>query len=122
MNEFAEYLSAIDDADHRERVEEVLNWVMETYPQLAPRVAWNQPMFTDHGTFIIAFSIAKKHMAVAPEKVAIDHFEEDIKAGGHSSTKQLIRMSWDRPVDYALLGKLIEFNIEDKADHEKFWR
>lgn len=122
MNEFSEYLLAIDDADHRERVEEVLNWVMETYPQLAPRVAWNQPMFTDHGTFIIAFSIAKKHMAVAPEKVAIDRFEEDIKAGGHSSTQQLIRMSWDRPVDSALLRQLIEFNIEDKAGHEKFWR
>lgn len=122
MNEFAEYLSAIDDPDHRERVEEVLNWIMETYPHLAPRVAWNQPMFTDHGTFIIAFSTAKKHMAVAPEKAAIDRFEEDIKAGGHSSTQHLIRMSWGRPVDYALLRKLIEFNIEDKADYEKFWR
>lgn len=122
MNEFAEYLAKIDNPDHRERVEEVLEWVMKTYPQLAPRVAWNQPMFTDHGTFIIAFSTAKKHMAVAPEKAAIDRFEEYIEARGHSSTKQLIRMSWDRPVDYALLGKLIEFNIEDKADYEKFWR
>ncbi|MFC4711695.1 iron chaperone [Planococcus dechangensis] len=122
MNEFVEYLSKLDDPDHRERVEEVLQWVMETYPQLVPRVAWNQPMFTDHGTFIIAFSTAKKHMAVAPETAAIDHFAQDIKAGGHSSTKQLIRMSWDRPVDYALLEKLIAFNIEDKADMTKFWR
>ncbi|ALS75400.1 iron chaperone [Planococcus rifietoensis] len=122
MNEFEEYLAKIDNPDHRERVEEVLKWVTETYPQLVPRVAWNQPMFTDHGTFIIAFSTAKKHMAVAPEKAAIDRFEQDLEAGGHSSTKQLIRMSWDRPVDYALLGKLIEFNIEDKADYEKFWR
>ena len=122
MNEFAEYLSKLDDPNHRERVEEVLQWVMEKYPQLVPRVAWNQPMFTDHGTFIIAFSTAKKHMAVAPETAAIDHFEQDIKTGGHSSTKQLIRMSWDRPVDYALIEKLIAFNIEDKADMTKFWR
>ncbi|MBT2582943.1 hypothetical protein [Planococcus sp. ISL-109] len=42
MNEFAEYLSKLDNG-HQERVEEVLKWVMETYPQLAPRVAWNQP-------------------------------------------------------------------------------
>ncbi|MFP3422039.1 iron chaperone, partial [Bacillus sp. SIMBA_161] len=46
MNEFAEYLAKIDNPDHRERVEEVLEWVMVTYPQLATRVAWNQPMFT----------------------------------------------------------------------------
>ncbi|ANU20977.1 iron chaperone [Planococcus plakortidis] len=122
MNEFLEYLATIDDPDHRERVEDVLRWVLDTYPELSPRVAWNQPMFTDHGTFIIAFSTAKKHMAVAPEKAAIDRFQEEIDAAGHSSTKQLIRMSWDRPVDYALLGKLIEFNIEDKAGYDKFWR
>jgi len=122
MNEFAAYLAKIDDPDHCDRVEEVLKWVTASYPQLVPRVAWNQPMFTDHGTFIIAFSTAKKHMAVAPEKAAIDRFEQDIKAGSHSSTKQLIRMSWDRPVDYVLLGKLIEFNMEDKADYDKFWR
>lgn len=122
MNEFAEYLSKLDDPDHRERVEEVLKWVMDTYPQLVPRVAWNQPMFTDHGTYIIGFSTSKLHMAVAPEPVAIDRFEADIKAGGHSTTKQLIRMNWDQPVDYALLKKLIAFNIEDKAGMERFWR
>ena len=31
-------------------------------------------MFTDHGTFIIGFSIAKHHLAVAPERVVIQHF------------------------------------------------
>lgn len=33
--------------------------ITETYPQLDTTVKWNQPMFTDHGTFIIAFSFAK---------------------------------------------------------------
>ena len=27
-------------------------------------------MFTDHGTYIIGFSVSKKHLAVAPEAVA----------------------------------------------------
>ena len=39
----------------------------EKFPQLKEENKWNQPMFNDHGTFIIGFSIAKGHIAVAPE-------------------------------------------------------
>ncbi|MCQ4950818.1 hypothetical protein NE646_14380, partial [Bittarella massiliensis] len=41
------------------------------FPDLTPKIAWNQPMFTDHGTFIIGFSAAKAHLAVAPERAGI---------------------------------------------------
>ncbi|WP_317765313.1 iron chaperone [Pediococcus ethanolidurans] len=71
MNTFAEFISAIEDPKHRARVEEVLTWVSETFPQLKTRIAWNQPMFTDHGTFIVGFSISKKHMAFTPEEAGI---------------------------------------------------
>lgn len=32
---------------------EVLDWVAEHYPELELRIAWNQPLFTHHGTYII---------------------------------------------------------------------
>lgn len=39
-------------------------------------------MFTDHDTFIIGFSAAKHHMAVAPEKAGIVRFsKENVQAG-----------------------------------------
>ncbi|ETT34195.1 iron chaperone [Paenibacillus sp. FSL P4-0338] len=122
MDVFAEYLAKIDDPVHRATVEEVLAWVLQEFPQLEPRIAWNQPMFTDHGTYIIGFSVAKGHMAVAPEKAGMDHFEEVLKQGGVDHTKLLIRMKWTNPVDYGLLRQLIEFNIADKADCTSFWR
>ncbi|WP_405114374.1 iron chaperone [Paenibacillus sp. FSL K6-1217] len=122
MDVFAEYLAKIDDPVHRATVEEVLAWVLQEFPQLEPRIAWNQPMFTDHGTYIIGFSVAKGHMAVAPEKAGMDHFAEVLKQGGVDHTKLLIRMKWTNPVDYGLLRQLIEFNIADKADCTSFWR
>ncbi|OMF96510.1 iron chaperone [Paenibacillus sp. FSL R7-0337] len=122
MDVFAEYLAKIDDPVHRATVEEVLAWVLQEFPQLEPRIAWNQPMFTDHGTYIIGFSVAKGHMAVAPEKAGMDHFGEVLKQGGVDHTKLLIRMKWTNPVDYGLLRQLIEFNIADKADCTSFWR
>ncbi|WP_366248501.1 iron chaperone [Terribacillus aidingensis] len=122
MIAFADYLAQIDNPQHRERTEEVLKWVAEKYPNMEQKIAWNQPMFTDHGTFIIGFSIAKQHLAVAPEKAGIDHFSDDIIQAGYDHTKQLVRIKWDGPIDYSLLERMIEFNITDKADCTTFWR
>lgn len=122
MEVFAEFLAHIDNPEHRERTEEVLAWVTKKFPELMPKMAWNQPMFTDHGTFIIGFSIAKHHLAVAPERVVIQHFSDEIVQAGYDHTKELVRIRWEKPVDFSLLEKMIEFNIMDKADCTTFWR
>lgn len=112
----------IKDAEQRSRLEEIFTWIKQEFPTLEPVVKWNQPMFTDHGTFIIGFSVAKNHISVAPESIAIKHFEEDIKNANYDHTKELFRIQWKDPVDYTLLEKLIDFNITDKADYQTFWR
>ncbi|MGI6376413.1 MAG: iron chaperone [Anaerolineae bacterium] len=122
MEVFAEFLAKIDAPRHRERTAEILAWVRDTFPGLVPRVAWNQPMFTDHGTFIIGFSVAKHHLAVAPERAGIVRFSDEIVRAGYEHSKQLLRIRWDQPVDYALLERIITFNIADKADCTSFWR
>ena len=122
MEDFASFLAGIDDLSHRERTEEVLAWINNQYPNLKSEIKWNQPMFTDHGTFIIGFSVSKKHLAVAPESVTIAHVEDEIKMAGYDYTKELVRIPWKDQVDYSLLEKMIEFNISDKADCTTFWR
>lgn len=122
MEDFAEYLANIDNPQHRERTEEVLAWVAKKFTNLEPKIAWNQPMFTDHGTYIIGFSVAKQHLAVAPESVGITRFADEIVQAGYGHTKQLVRIPWNSSVDYSLLEKMIKFNILDKADCSTFWR
>ena len=122
MEVFAEYLARVENPQHRTRMEEVLSWVAMTFPNLVPRIAWNQPMFTAHGTFIIGFSVAKHHLAVAPERAAVSHFSAEILQFGYSHSQELLRIQWDRPVEFSLLAKMIEFNILDKADCATFWR
>lgn len=79
-------------------------------------------MFTDHGTFIIGFSVAKNHMAVAPERAGIIRFTEEIKGAGYDHTKEIFRIPWKSPVDFTLLEKMIAFNISEKKDYTTFWR
>lgn len=122
MEIFSEFLAKIDNPEHRERTEEVLSWVKNKFPNLEPVIKWNQPMFTDHGTYIIGFSVSKKHLAVAPESVTVSHVEDDIVKAGYDYTKEIIRIPWNSHVDYQLLTEMIEFNIWDKKDCKTFWR
>ncbi|HPF19504.1 MAG TPA: DUF1801 domain-containing protein [Bacillota bacterium] len=122
MKEFRPFLDAIGDSGKRERVESILAHISSKYPRLVREIKWNQPMFSDHGTFIIGFSLAAGHIAVAPESTALDRFEEEIAAAGYTRTKELMRIRWIDPVDLDLLDRVIEFNMEDKKDSVKFWR
>lgn len=122
MNEFETIISHIELPAHREKIRELFSWISHSFPELVPVVKWNQPMFTAHGTFIIAFSFSKNHFAVSPETVTIKHFSSDIEQAGYDHTENIIRIKWGQDIDYSLMKKLIDFNIVDKADHTKFWR
>ncbi|WP_346235074.1 iron chaperone [Lysinibacillus telephonicus] len=122
MEVFSKYLASIDNPDHRDRTEEILTWIANKFPNLNPEIKWNTPMFSDHGTFIIGFSTAKHHLSVSSEEAGIAHFVDDIAKAGYSSTKGLFRIPWNELVNYELLEKMIEFNIQDKADCTTFWR
>lgn len=122
MKEFEDYLESIDDIEQRDRMTEILNRIPLTFPDLVPRIAWNQPNFTDHGTFIIGFSIAKHHISIAPEKKALQQFEKEISEAGYTTTKELIKIKDTQEINFDLLEKIIQFNIEDKKDCQTYWR
>ena len=119
---FSNYLDTVKDPGQRNTLEGLLRWVRATFPRLVPRVAWNQPMFTDHGSFIVGFSVAKNHFSVAPEMVTMVKFAETIRRAGYDQTSMLFRIRWDQKIDYSLLEKMIRFNIEDKKNVTTFWR
>ncbi|WP_348922289.1 iron chaperone [Enterococcus rotai] len=122
MKDINEFLSSISEPEHRKRLEELFEWTMKTYPQFSVVIKWNQPMFTDHGTFIIAYSTSKKHLSVAPETVTISTFKEEIEKSGYQHTDNIIKITWEQPIDYSLLKKIIDFNVQEKIDYTKFWR
>lgn len=122
METFEKYLSTIKIEEHRSRMREVLEWINNRFPDMQPKIAWNQPMFTDHGTFIIGFSASKQHFSVAPEQKGIEMFSSEIKKSGYSYSSNIFRIRWDEPVNYSLLEQIIRYNRTDKADCSSFWR
>lgn len=122
MDSFEEFLIKVDTAEHRKYLEDILQWIIDEFPSLDKRIAWNQPMFTDHETFIIGFSVSKKHIAIAPEKQTIDMFSKEIINAGYSHGSNIFRITWQDSVNYDLLKRIIEYNIEDKKNCHSFWR
>lgn len=116
-----EFLATIPNEDNRARMVTVLDWVQHIYPELELRIAWNQPMFTHHGTFIIGFSAASKHMAMAPERHTMIHFENTMEQRGTNRGKMFARQPWDKPFDYDLAALLIDYQIETKKHVNTFW-
>lgn len=122
MDTFNTFLETIDNDKHRTTLSEVLNWIADTFPNLETTIKWNQPMFTDHGTFIIGFSVAKQHFSIAPETKALSEHAQQIEATSYSQTNNLFRIKWSQDIDYALLKAIIQYNIEDKSNCDTFWR
>ena len=122
METLDQFLETIPEEKNRVIFEEVIDWVKTVFPQLELVFKWNQPMYTDHGTFIIGFSASKKHMAVAPEHACMVFFESELAQRKIDRTKELMRFFWDKPIDFELLKMMIEYNIAEKVDCESFWR
>lgn len=119
---FETYLATIKNEEHRHTLSSLFVQIAERYPQLDPVIKWNQPMFTNDGTFIIGFSVAKAHISVAPEKAGMNQFAAAIAAAGYSQTDFLFRIPWTAAINTALLFEMIEFNLHDKAGYKTFWR
>mgnify|MGYP003089253925 CR=1 FL=1 len=79
-------------------------------------------MFTHHGTYIVGFSAASKHMAMAPERATMIRFEPVMRERGTDFGKMFARQPWDKPFDYELLDALIQHQLEEKRDFTSFWR
>ena len=117
-----DYLSKIENMEHRNKLIEILDWIALEFPMLEFRMAWNQPMYTHHDTFIIGCSVSKKHIAVSPEIKGIQMFVDDIEEAGYTYGTNIFRIKWQDKVDYTLLHRIITFNIKDKSDCKTFWR
>lgn len=122
IREFEEYLSVIDKKENKDKFASVLKWVINNYPKLEQRIAWNTPVFQVNDTFIVAFAASKAHFSVNVEIYTKNKFEDEIKAAGYETTAGLFKIKYKDEINFKLLEKLIDFQIKDKAECKTFWR
>lgn len=122
MQNVEDYLETISNVDNRKKLKDLFENILSTFPTIEVKIAWNQPMFVNKNTYIIGFSVAKNHFAIAPEQVAIESFSDRIIASGYEHTKNIIKINWSTTINYDLIKDIIAFNISDKEGYTTFWR
>lgn len=122
METFEEFLNTVDDEEKRVKLKIVLDWVQTNYPHFDEEVKWKQPMFSNEGTYMIGFSVAKNHVAVSPEKAGITKFEDELQERGYNPTAMIFRVPWNKEMDYDLLKRIIDFQEKDKKGYGTYWR
>ena len=122
METFQDYIETIDDVTHRKQFEETIDWINKNYPDLSRIIKWNTPMYTMDDTFILGIDSTKKHMSISPEGKTMSIYKDEIEKAGYSQTSGLFRIKYSQTVDYELLKKMIDYNMEDKKGYKRFWR
>lgn len=122
MRAYEAFLNTIPDQNHRIQLQQLFQWIDETYPSLVCEIKWNQPMYLDHGTFIIGFSVSKGHFSVSVEKPTLEAFSDQILKAGYERTMMLFKIKWGQVVDYPLFAQMIETNRREKENCTSFWR
>ena len=115
-----DYLLTIDVKENRDVFRRLIDQVKQTFPHLELVIKWNQPMFVDHGTFIISFSHAAKHISVAPEKLIMDKFTDRIKSK-YNAKKMIFQIKWNQTIDFDLISDIIQESVDYKLNYNKFW-
>ncbi|MBD3948207.1 DUF1801 domain-containing protein [Tuanshanicoccus lijuaniae] len=116
------FISELENSVQAQQLQQIYEMIQAEFPQLEYAVKWNQPMFLDHGTYIIGFSVSKHFVNVAPEIATMEHFSTEIKEKQYATTKNFLKIGVKDKVDLELIKRMIAFNIEEKKDYQKFWR
>ncbi|OTA25564.1 hypothetical protein B9G54_07360 [Alloscardovia macacae] len=120
--DFAEYLEGPRVPDTtRELLREVLSWMCTTHPELETRIAWNQPMFTHHGTFIVGFSASSKHLSFAPEVPVLEQLRSAFSERGYKCLKKTVNLPLSLSLPFDLLDEAVAAQMELKKDVTSFW-
>ena len=77
-------------------------------------------MFTRNGTYIIGFSAASKHMAIAPERATTIRFEQVMRERGTNFGTMLACQPWR--FAYEFLDAFIRHQLTDKRHVTPFRR
>ncbi|MDD2426610.1 MAG: DUF1801 domain-containing protein [Eubacteriales bacterium] len=121
LKTFDEYMQKIQNEGQKSRLREVFSWVEENYPSLERRVAWNTPMYMEHGTYIIGFTATKNHLSIGYEVQTLQHFKEELEEREVDHAQMIVRTPWGDEIDYDLMRRMIDYTRENKKDITSMW-
>lgn len=112
--------STIEDyiAGFPQKIQKILETIRRTIKEEAPgseeTISYRIPTFMLNGPLIYVAAY-KTHIGLYPITAALRaKFKKELS--GHLSGKGTARFSYDRPIPYALIGKLVKFRVKENLE------
>lgn len=107
-----EYLAALGEPQ-RAALEKLRKTIRAAAPKAEECISYDMPAYRQNGRLLVAFAAAKKHCSFFPGALPVATHQEELK--GYSTSKGTIRFPADQPLPAALVRKLVNTRIAERA-------
>lgn len=103
-----------------QEVQEILQKIRQTIRAAAPdaeeKISYQMPTFTLNGN-LVHFAAFKNHIGLYPAPTGIEKFKKELAA--YQSAKGSVRFPLDKPIPFALIGKITRFRVKENLARAK---
>ena len=108
-----DYLAALAPAKAR-TLRSVIGFILDEFPELEPKIAWNVPQFQRDGEYVFGVSSLKDHLDLAPwSSDVIDAVRGRLEREGYVVRKNLFQVPDDWELDRALVRDLVRARLAE---------
>lgn len=108
-----QYLSS-QDSGKGDTLRAVIDYILETFPELECRLSWNVPQICSGSDYIFGVSALKNHLALAPWSTEVlEAFRSKLESEGYIVKKNLFQIPIDWDIDRGLLRDLVQARLAE---------
>ena len=95
------------------KLEKLRATIRKAAPKAEEAIKYMMPTFTLHGN-LVHFAAFKNHIGFYPAPKGIEAFKDELAA--YELSKGTIRFPLDKPMPYALIGKIVKLRVGQNLD------
>jgi uncharacterized protein YdhG (YjbR/CyaY superfamily) len=107
-----EYIAGFP-SDIQEKLEKLRATIKKAAPEAEEAIKYMIPTFVQNGN-LVHFAAYKNHIGFYPAPRGIEAFKEEL--AGYEGGKGTIQFPLDKPIPYALIGKIVKFRVQDNLE------
>ena len=97
-------------------LQELRQTIKESAPQAQEAISYQMPTFKLNGN-LVYFGAFKNHIGFFPTSSAIVAFGEELSE--YKTSKGTIRFSFDKPIPFDLVRKIVEYRVNENLQKKK---
>jgi uncharacterized protein YdhG (YjbR/CyaY superfamily) len=97
-------------------LEKIRLTIKKSAPDATETISYGMPALKQNG-MLVYFAAYKNHIGFYPTSSAIIEFKDELSR--YQTSKGTVRFSFDKPIPYGLIKKIVEFRVRKNMEKKK---